>query len=136
MNKIENYELIEAQEEAKVDFAIMLNNLLEEKNISYTELSNRTGKSKSLVSRIMGGSNNLTIETMVSLLYAINEKLVITTSKSLYHEYAIFFDKTIKVTSKLHDFKGLTTPINFDEDQWETLPTELVNFKEVRIAAK
>nr|DAN62192.1 MAG TPA: Regulatory protein [Caudoviricetes sp.] len=77
MNTIENYELIAAQEEAKVDFAIMLNNILEEKNISYTELSKRTGKSKSLISRIMGGSENLTVETMVSMLFALDEKIVI-----------------------------------------------------------
>lgn len=77
MNTIENYELIAAQEEAKVDFAIMLNNILEEKNISYTELSKRTGKSKSLISRIMGGSENPTVETMVSMLFALDEKIVI-----------------------------------------------------------
>ena len=75
MNKIENYELIEAQEEVKVDFAIMLNNLLDEKKLSYTDLAKLTGKSKSLVSRIMGGSNNLTIETMVSMLFVLDEKL-------------------------------------------------------------
>ena len=86
MNKIENYELIEAQEEAKVDFAIMLNNLLDEKKLSYTDLAKLTGKSKSLVSRIMGGRNNLTIETMVSMLYAANEKLVITTAAALQND--------------------------------------------------
>lgn len=78
MNKIKDYELIAAQEEAKVDFAIMLNNLLEEKNISYTELAKLTGSSSSLISRIMSGSENLTIETMVSILFALNEKIVIT----------------------------------------------------------
>lgn len=78
MNKIKDYELIAAQEEAKVDFAIMLNNLLEEKNISYTELAKLTGSSSSLISRIMSGSENLTIETMVSMLFALNEKIAIT----------------------------------------------------------
>ena len=95
MNKIENYELIEAQEEAKVDFAIMLNNLLEEKNISYTELANLAGKSKSLVSRIMGGSNNLTIETMVSMLFALDEKIVISTEAKLQEEYG----RVLSITS-------------------------------------
>lgn len=78
MNKIENYELIEAQEEAKVDFAIMLNNILDDKNISHSELAKLTGSSSSLISRIMSGSENLTIETMVSMLFALNEKIVIT----------------------------------------------------------
>lgn len=78
MNKIENYELIAAQEEAKVDFAIMLNNILDDKNISHSELAKLTGSSSSLISRIMSGSENLTIETMVSILFALNEKIVIT----------------------------------------------------------
>lgn len=78
MNKIENYELIAAQEEAKVDFAIMLNNILDDKNISHSELAKLTGSSSSLISRIMSGSENLTIETMVSMLFALNEKIVIT----------------------------------------------------------
>lgn len=78
MNKIENYELIAAQEEAKVDFAIMLNNILDDKNISHSELAKLTGNSSSLISRIMNGSENLTIETMVSMLFALNEKIAIT----------------------------------------------------------
>ena len=78
MNKIENYELIEAQEEVKVDFAIMLNNILDEKNISLSDLAKLTGSSSSLISRIMSGSENLTIETMVSMLFALNEKIAIT----------------------------------------------------------
>lgn len=78
MNKIEDYELIAAQEEAKVDFAIMLNNILDEKNISLSDLAKLTGSSSSLISRIMSGSENLTIETMVSMLFALNEKIAIT----------------------------------------------------------
>ena len=78
MNTIEDYELIAAQEEAKVDFAIMLNNILDEKNISLNDLAKLTGSSSSLISRIMSGSENLTIETMVSMLFALNEKIVIT----------------------------------------------------------
>ena len=78
MNKIKDYELIAAQEEAKVDFAIMLNNILDEKNISLSDLAKLTGSSSSLISRIMSGSENLTIETMVSILFALNEKIVIT----------------------------------------------------------
>ena len=78
MNKINDYELIAAQEEAKVDFAIMLNNVLDEKNISLSDLAKLTGSSSSLISRIMSGSENLTIETMVSMLFALNEKIAIT----------------------------------------------------------
>jgi DNA-binding helix-turn-helix protein len=95
MNKIENYELIEAQEEVKVDFAIMLNNLLDEKKLSYTDLAKLTGKSKSLVSRIMGGSNNLTIETMVSMLFVLDEKIVISTESKLQAEYG----RVLNITS-------------------------------------
>lgn len=78
MNKIENYELIAAQEEVKVDFAIMLNNILDDKNVSHSDLAKLTGSSSSLISRIMSGSENLTIETMVSMLFALNEKIAIT----------------------------------------------------------
>ena len=78
MNTIEDYELIAAQEEVKVDFATMLNNILDEKNISLSDLAKLTGSSSSLISRIMSGSENLTIETMVSMLFALNEKIVIT----------------------------------------------------------
>ena len=95
MNKIENYGLIEAQEEAKVDFAIMLNHILNEKNISYTDLATLTGKSKSLISKIMGGNNNPTVETMVSMLFALDEKIVISTEARLQEEYG----RVLNITS-------------------------------------
>ena len=136
MNKIENYELIEAQEEAKVDFAIMLNNILEEKSISYTELSKRTGKSKSLISRIMGGSNNLTIETMVSMLYAANEKLVITTAAALQNDYAIFFRGTANITNQLDKLNSIGLSTNINGDEWKTLPIDMGKFETARVMVK
>ncbi|OWP27193.1 helix-turn-helix domain-containing protein [Eikenella corrodens] len=135
MNKIENYELIEAQEEAKVDFAIMLNNLLDEKKLSYTDLAKLTGKSKSLVSRIMGGRNNLTIETMVSLLYSIDEKLIITTEFKLQHDYAILFNNTAKIASRLNKLIKPTSSIGIKKDEWDSL-SEIPRFEKVRITAR
>lgn len=72
-----SYELIKKQEAAKTDFALMLNNLLEEKGLSYTDLARLSKKSKSQISRIMGGDTNMTVETMVILTDAIGEDLLI-----------------------------------------------------------
>lgn len=81
------YPLIKQQEAAKIDFAIMLDGLLDTKGLTQSDLAVRAGKSKSLISRLMGGDSNPTVETMVSVLHAVGEKLVITTESRLSREY-------------------------------------------------
>lgn len=83
------YQLIKQQEAAKIDFAIMLNSLLAEKGFSQSGLAARAGKSKSAISRLMSGDSNLTVETMVSVLHALNETLVLTTQSRLRREYEV-----------------------------------------------
>lgn len=52
-------------EAAKIDFALALGRLLEHSGISKADLAKRLGVSKPMVTRILRGDSNLTIETMV-----------------------------------------------------------------------
>ncbi len=81
MKQLKTPELAKDISRVKIDFALQLNNLMIEKNISQKELSEKTGKSKSLISRILCGDNNLTMETMVELYHALDEVLIISTQK-------------------------------------------------------
>ncbi|NUE66949.1 helix-turn-helix domain-containing protein [Snodgrassella sp. ESL0253] len=73
-------------EEQKIDFALLLAELLSEKGITKAQLAEATGKQKSYITRIMGGNANLTIETMARLLAAVGEELKITSKRSFWDD--------------------------------------------------
>ncbi len=57
-------------EGAKIDFALGLARLLEMRKLSKTQLAQQLGVSKPMVTRILRGDANLTIETMVRAVRA------------------------------------------------------------------
>ncbi len=62
-------------EGAKLDFAIALARQLERAGLSKAEFAKRFGVSKPLVTRILRGDSNLTIETMVRAALAAGARL-------------------------------------------------------------
>lgn len=62
-------------EGAKLDFAIALARQLERAGLSKAEFARRFGASKPLVTRILRGDSNLTIETMVRAAIAAGARL-------------------------------------------------------------
>jgi transcriptional regulator with XRE-family HTH domain len=62
----------------KVEFALLLANLLLAKGMTKAQLAKATGKHISYITHIMGGKANLTIGTMAHLLAAMGEELKIT----------------------------------------------------------
>lgn len=65
-------------EGAKLDFAIGLAQLLEETETSKAELARRLKVSQPMVSKILRGDSNVTIETMARAVHAAKGKLSIT----------------------------------------------------------
>lgn len=120
-----DYRLIKQQEAAKIDFAIMLDGLLESKQLTQTELAARTGKSKSLICRLIGGDSNPTVETMVSVLHAVGEKLVITTESRLRREYTAIL--SMQAANNLPDTAerrpAKWTTVNLTMPAWRTEST-------------
>lgn len=59
-------------EKAKLDFLVSVNRLIREKDASKKEIATSMGCSPSGLSRILGGEQNFTIETMVRLARAVD----------------------------------------------------------------
>ncbi|GBE50579.1 helix-turn-helix protein [bacterium BMS3Bbin13] len=63
-------------EKAKLDFALKVNRLLELDGVSKTELAQRIGTSQPYITKTLRGDANLTIETMVKIVFALNAQIV------------------------------------------------------------
>ena len=53
-------------------FAISLNNMMVEKNITKTELAKKIGVSKAYITKVLRGEANFTVETMVKFSMALD----------------------------------------------------------------
>lgn len=62
-------------EGAKIDFALALNKLMERHSVSRKALAERLGVSLPMITKILRGDTNLTIETMVRATRAANGRL-------------------------------------------------------------
>lgn len=62
-------------EEAKLDFSVDLNRLLQQKGLTNTELANRLGTSKAYITKLFRGDANATIETMVKAACAVGGRV-------------------------------------------------------------
>ncbi len=64
-------------EGAKIDFALALNKLMERHSVTHEVLAERLGVSLPMITKILRGDTNLTIETMVRATRAANGRLKI-----------------------------------------------------------
>jgi transcriptional regulator with XRE-family HTH domain len=69
-------------EDAILKFTIRLHELMQEQGISKTELARRLGVSQPYVTRVLKGSDNLTVGTMVKLARAVGASLQISLQES------------------------------------------------------
>ena len=73
----EKYNLTFSIEEALVEAGERLIIAMEESELTKSKIADKLGLSLPLISRAMNGSHNLTIRTMVSILWACNKRLVL-----------------------------------------------------------
>jgi transcriptional regulator with XRE-family HTH domain len=66
-----------AIEGAKLDFALSLSEIMEREGLKKVDLAERLGVSRPMVTKILRGNSNLTIETMVRASVAVSGKLQI-----------------------------------------------------------
>ena len=69
-------------EDAILKFTMRLHELMQEQGISKTELARRLGVSQPYVTRVLKGSDNLTVGTMVKLARAVGASLQISLQES------------------------------------------------------
>ncbi|MDU9047949.1 MAG: helix-turn-helix transcriptional regulator [Candidatus Electrothrix sp. Rat3] len=60
-----------------LEFTLQLQQLMEKRGISKTELADNYGSSKAYITKVMRGNANFTIETMTKLVNAVQGKLTI-----------------------------------------------------------
>lgn len=65
------------QETAKLEFALELKRVMERESISNAELAERLGVSRPMVSKLLRGDANMTIETMVKACRSVGSKLFV-----------------------------------------------------------
>jgi transcriptional regulator with XRE-family HTH domain len=69
-------------EDAILKFTMRLHEVMQEQGISKTELARRLGVSQPYVTRVLKGSDNLTVGTMVKLARAVGASLQISLQES------------------------------------------------------
>jgi plasmid maintenance system antidote protein VapI len=62
-------------EEAKLGFAIQLKRAMDRERVTPSELASRLGVSRPMVSKLLGGEANVTLETMVKATNCLGSKL-------------------------------------------------------------
>ncbi len=78
--------VIEAEENLLIDFHFMLQELMEEKGVSRSELAERTGISKARLTQILGSEANPTIKSIARLFHALNEQVCLSRKPILVEE--------------------------------------------------
>ena len=64
-------------EKRKLEMSLAIINLRKKKKISQAKLAEKIGMKQSAVGRIEAGKQNLTIETLQKIAYALNKELVV-----------------------------------------------------------
>ena len=62
-------------ESFKIDFVVELTKLLNRRGLSYAKLAQKLEKSPAYISKVFAGDENLTIESMVKLVRALDGKI-------------------------------------------------------------
>ena len=68
-------ELIEAHDKPKRDLAMYLSRIMEEDNLSFQELCERTGKSTRTLNGILKGTGNPTISTVAEIFRSLDREI-------------------------------------------------------------
>jgi len=69
-------------EKAKLEFAVELEALLRKNRISYVELARRIGSSPPYITKVMGGTTNFTLQSMVKLARAAGGRFTLSIEKT------------------------------------------------------
>lgn len=76
----EEFARIFAQEDLIEEAGELIVRAMDRENISKNELSQRIGVSRPYITQILSGSRNITLRTFADLMYAMNEKVLITST--------------------------------------------------------
>ncbi|MGY3387785.1 DNA-binding phage protein [Bradyrhizobium sp. USDA 3311] len=71
---------IEAEEDLLIDCQFLLQELIVKKGVSRGQLAERAGISKARLSQLLSADANPTLKTMASLLYALGERLCVSSA--------------------------------------------------------
>ncbi len=81
MRKVVDRGIIEAEENALIDFQLLVQGLIMEKGISRATLAERAGISEARLSQLMGSEANPTAKTLARILFALGEEIAISIKK-------------------------------------------------------
>lgn len=77
--------IIEAEENLLIDFQLLIQDLMNKKNVTQSELAEKARISKARLSQILSSEANPTLKTFARLLFALDEKLLLETNDRVSH---------------------------------------------------
>lgn len=98
-------------EAAKIDFALEVRRLMDEKEINNSQLAERLGVSKPMVTKLLRGDTNMTIETMVRTCAAVGGDLFVKIARGncnpryfevMKNDHRNVEAKKLRVTKNIH----------------------------------
>ena len=117
-----------AVESAKLEFAIELRSVMDRERLTNSELADRLGVSRPMVSKLLRGDGNLTIETMVKASRHVDGKLFIRIVRNGCS--ARLFELAQSEKPRLgggYRLPSLTSPAPGSTDVWLTAANDLHN---------
>ncbi len=75
-----NRGVIEAEEDFLIDVQFLIQDLINRKRVSRTELAEMIGISKARLSQLMGSEANPTLKTFAGVVHALGEKIVVSST--------------------------------------------------------
>lgn len=87
IKKTEGYDLLNLQS----DFAISIEDLIEDRQIKKKAFAEAIGTKASYVSRVLRGESNLSMKTMVKMARALDCKISITLEEKAEDNFSVYF---------------------------------------------
>jgi len=122
-------------ESAKVDFAIELKRLMDQKNVNNAKLADLLGVSRPMISKLLRGDANVTIETMAKAAFKLDSHVMIKLVRN--DEVAHLFKlarcgEQLRVHEKVH---ARTKPMGIENAEWRYSANEMVEDEVLPVAA-
>ncbi len=93
--------MIEAEEDSLIDCQFLIQELMVKKAMTRTALAEKVGISKARLSQILSADANPTLKTIVSLVHALGERLVVSSTPCVDAEIFTLLGRKITVAPDL-----------------------------------
>ena len=123
-------------EEAVVDITEEISEIMEAKGITRADLARQLGKSRAWVTKALNGSQNMTLKTVVEILWTLGYKLKISTEQ-VWSSNAVWkpVENTLSAESVIRIYPAKTSKKNVEKYYRESIEQAVEDVDERIVAA-